>query len=1146
MNTNQNITVEKDISQTFQELSTCANNQDVRGAESRIQEIIELFREVKRQNKTVDIKEHSISVEGVTVCDGLVIKMIKSNIEKFSGQGKNLVKPQFLNFVYNLNHFNQINEENWNGQAVINQKCGNDGDFKNFNVGLNNIGATCVMNSTMQCLFIALMFYFGDPIKRQSVDNTVEKRKSHSNFLLPSFLDMFDSLMRKVKNEGKGEPSFSPNNFVAVVEQMNSLFKQGQPGDAKDFIIYILEQIHKDTQKSVVSSSTNNNLPLNQYDRENELQHFFHNTFGGAVSVISDHFFGITEITNVCQNCKQNFNSKGINEPICYNHQVFNLLIFPLDEVWRNIFNKGQVLFMHSSGAPIVTLKDAFEYYTKTELFCGPNQNYCNICKQLYDSEHTNKIFSLPSVLPIILNRGKDNMYNVKLDVTKYLDTNDTFVLNAVQQDDFYELQSSIHHLGQSGPNAHFVANGRSPIDGKFWRYNDALVNPIKKDDFNKDIAKFGIPYILFYSKMSDERKLSKTLDFLSKNAQKNQSKNPSAMDNYVYYSNKMRDRFKQLKAWDKANKSDSSVRRYTYLLGFCWMNRTGRTTDMYNFNISEDILCDTVYETFNEIENTNNFDSCSMKKLKCKIEMRVWLATFPQQRGNIIGFIDSLSDTSRQSAVCDLLLYAATRRICPVYNKYMANGKVMIDTQSTIPYLIYAVFDMISGDTFTTNTSDRVAYYKSVIDSLACQINSCAQQGCLPDVNIIENIMRGQYCVSQFRNTSNETLIFDINNSYNQNQNPNLNNNIINNNININNNNNQNLNNNTFNNVSNNKFGSNINGYTQMMVTNNVFKNTSTKNNMTVQNNSINKTNININNINQKQNLNNNIINNNINIIKEEGEKNEIKKKLSEKNNNNIIKNNTEIEIKKQNQDKTATTININNKNPEKENEKKQKEIEKKKEIEKERIENERKLKEDNEKKQKEIEKKRKEKEGNNNKTENNNLMQNNLNQNNINRIQNKANENNDKTNNLKNNNPQNDNVDIEQIVNNSENFADFCGKLKDKNVAFNQIDFSREPLGFWNCCKALFLTLCDGVWVDCNFWQRMCLRVFYENAKSNGGSYCFVAYNDPSHDANTSNETQDQKSKNIERLSVLIQEAQEKANENPNLEDNSKNPIK
>ena len=74
------------------------------------------------------------------------------------------------------------------------------------------------------------------------------------------------------------------------------------------------------------------------------------------------------------------------------------------------------------------------------------------------------------------------------------------FVLQKEKSKIIYSLNGVITHIGQSGPNAHFVASCKSPIDNKWYRYNDAIVNPI--NNVEKEIIDFETPYILFYQKI--------------------------------------------------------------------------------------------------------------------------------------------------------------------------------------------------------------------------------------------------------------------------------------------------------------------------------------------------------------------------------------------------------------------------------------------------------------------------------------------------------------------------------------------------------------------------------------------------------------------------------------------------------------------
>ena len=145
-----------------------------------------------------------------------------------------------------------------------------------------------------------------------------------------------------------------------------------------------------------------------------------------------------------------------------------------------------------------VNLYECFIYNQKTELFTGENQNYCNNCKQLYDSMYTSKIFSSPNVLILILNRGKGNIYDVKLDFTETIDIGQ-YVLQKDKPQMIYNLYGVITHIGQSGPSAHFMAACKNYIDNKWYRFNDAFINPIT--NIQKEVIEFGTPYILFYKK---------------------------------------------------------------------------------------------------------------------------------------------------------------------------------------------------------------------------------------------------------------------------------------------------------------------------------------------------------------------------------------------------------------------------------------------------------------------------------------------------------------------------------------------------------------------------------------------------------------------------------------------------------------------
>jgi hypothetical protein len=147
-----------------------------------------------------------------------------------------------------------------------------------------------------------------------------------------------------------------------------------------------------------------------------------------------------------------------------------------------------------------VTIYDCFNFNQKDELMCGDNQIFCNKCRQNSDSIYGNKIFTLPNILIMILNRGKDNMYKVNIDFPMEIDLSNYVLSNINKTEKYiYSIYGVITHMGDSGEAGHFIAACKSPIDGKWYRYNDAFVTPI--NDFNNDVTNFNTPYILFYQR---------------------------------------------------------------------------------------------------------------------------------------------------------------------------------------------------------------------------------------------------------------------------------------------------------------------------------------------------------------------------------------------------------------------------------------------------------------------------------------------------------------------------------------------------------------------------------------------------------------------------------------------------------------------
>ena len=441
---------------------------------------------------------------------------LKKQLQEISNNNNNV--PKINNIMNNNNFNNNIFPNNPSNNININNNNMNFGKNNNVKIklnpkknaiqpiekykkptliGLQNIGATCFMNATLQCLSQTKRltnYFLNEEHLPIIINNNIALNDPNQLQLSPVYFELLENLWNK-----EGESYYAPYNFMNRINDMNPLFKKGEAGDAKDFIIYILEQMHKELKKPLNLNNVNQNLPINQYDQNITLMNFF-NEFSKETSILSDLFFGFNETTNICSNCKFIYNSQNKPNPICYNYGIFNLLIFPLEEIkkYKNNMNLMNLQSFYQGPTNNVSMDDCFIYNEKTDFFTGDNKNYCNLCKQLCDSQYTSKIYVSPNILILILNRGKGNMYKVNLDFTMKLDITNYVILKENTRI-IYNLYGVITHLGESGPNAHFVASCKSPVDNKWYRYNDAQVSPIQ--DFKRDVYNFGVPYILFYEK---------------------------------------------------------------------------------------------------------------------------------------------------------------------------------------------------------------------------------------------------------------------------------------------------------------------------------------------------------------------------------------------------------------------------------------------------------------------------------------------------------------------------------------------------------------------------------------------------------------------------------------------------------------------
>ena len=341
-------------------------------------------------------------------------------------------------------------------------------------LGLQNIGATCYMNATIQCLchVLNLKKYF---LNKELVMKDIQNKNCP---LTIEFSNVINTLWQK---SFEGKNYYAPYGFKNIISKMNPLFEGVAANDSKDLIIFLYENIHRE-----INNPQNQNNKYQNFVNNQELQEFRTEYYPKNSSAIIDTFYFEHQNKIVCQKCK--FPRT--------NYNIYNILVFPLEKVREFMVQR------FPGNLEAVTLENCFEQYQDNEVLSGTNQIYCNNCNQMANADNINQLYNSPEVLTIILNRGKGIQFDVRFDYPLLLNI-DRFIIDPNCKNNNYELICVLSHLGESGMSGHFIAFCKSPVDGKWYMYNDAQVNECKNPKNPENTIIENLPYVLFYQKIN-------------------------------------------------------------------------------------------------------------------------------------------------------------------------------------------------------------------------------------------------------------------------------------------------------------------------------------------------------------------------------------------------------------------------------------------------------------------------------------------------------------------------------------------------------------------------------------------------------------------------------------------------------------------
>ena len=351
--------------------------------------------------------------------------------------------------------------------------------YENFEVdyyptkGLNNVGLTCYMNSTLQCLLHIpelTNFFLNAYVEFSNKNEKIIQKTETKGKISKEYKALLTEIFSNSRNFFGFDSSVSPKKFNDLISRLNPQFSKYQSNDAKDLIIYLLQEMHEEL--NYFGAKKLPKIPqCNQLDESDSFKFFYEVNSKMNFSIISYLFWGIVKQTTICRVCKSTL----------FNFQYFQYLSFPLYRYANTKFNiyKG--------------LKD----YIAEEILTGDNQFYCQKCQNLRDAKIFSKIYYTSPYLLINLDYGKNKIY-----IPKEIDYGSIIILSKefleIKAGEItYNLIAVSSHIGSSGNSGHYITYCRDIKSDSWYKFNDSSVS---KCDFEN--TKEYSPYLLLFKKV--------------------------------------------------------------------------------------------------------------------------------------------------------------------------------------------------------------------------------------------------------------------------------------------------------------------------------------------------------------------------------------------------------------------------------------------------------------------------------------------------------------------------------------------------------------------------------------------------------------------------------------------------------------------
>ncbi|KAL7580968.1 hypothetical protein ACA910_005782 [Epithemia clementina (nom. ined.)] len=345
-------------------------------------------------------------------------------------------------------------------------------------VGLHNLGNSCFLNSTVQCLnhMEVITQYF----MRDAYISDLNRQNplgSGGNVAMA-----YGSLIKKMWS---GEYSvLAPRSLKQTVAAFAPQFDNSYQHDSQEFCQFLMDGLHEDLnrvkQKPYVEELEGFGMEDRQAAVESWKKHLLRHD-----SIFVDHCQGMHRSHLTCPQCGR--------ESIKFD--VYSSISLPLAS---------------KKDHATIQLEDCIEMFMEGEQLDERNAWYCPSCRRHVCALKLIALWSAPDILILHLKRFQfdtcmtsGGMLRSKIDDTvdfpiEGLDLT-RFILGPIDKDapPIYKLFGVSEHTGPTANSGHYTATVRNSIDGQWYRCNDSHVGRT-----SGEAAITGGAYLLFYQRL--------------------------------------------------------------------------------------------------------------------------------------------------------------------------------------------------------------------------------------------------------------------------------------------------------------------------------------------------------------------------------------------------------------------------------------------------------------------------------------------------------------------------------------------------------------------------------------------------------------------------------------------------------------------